>query len=357
MKYIMKTFTKLIIAGTAIIAIIFLFLVAHPAPEFIQPANADIYSFTGIKEGQEFKNAMESLGIHARAYDFNGNTMFFGTSKIKNSRSARQTAILVQDQLVEKGVNETNYLRNEVTLKNADDIKTEDLVKIEKATSAMYKGELVPIRKDNNVYEMSALLGTGALSKFAENAKSRPSATSFAEFSKGYRYVEVRQSEGSNSAEIIAIWSGENFDSRRMTNEKGAQESPPDPEIPACMGCQRIRRVQALDKSEPYNINKWTTSATVASTADFYQLAMKSRGWKMSNKQKKVNKLAYHLPLNINLISKSLSFEKEGRTVEITMMPRKNQSGTDVMSIEKYANTQPNLNEEHIPKSPPTQLF
>ena len=111
MKHTLYIVVKLLAASSAILLIAFAFLTLTPGEDkIIEPANADIYSFVGLDEKNNFSRAMQSMGIKPRAYDFNGNIMYFGTTRVPNSRSAREVAEMVQDQLVESGVNRKNYL-------------------------------------------------------------------------------------------------------------------------------------------------------------------------------------------------------------------------------------------------------
>ncbi|GEM_PF-1455727 len=351
MKNTAKIAFKLLAASSLICVIGFGFLILNPDKEheLVKNADADIYMLDGIEDRNQFKKAVESMGIKARAYDFNGNIMYFGNTRIHDSRSAAETANLVQEQLVFSGVNKKNYIDHNpiLSLKAPKNVLTEaQEAKAQEYRDAMLAGEVVPTRKSNDVIEMSGIMGIKSMDSFnkriAEIPKSQLKGTSLSDFVEGYRYIEVRQNKGSRTAEIIAVWSEDDkFDPKKLANTSNDQ-SAPDPKIPSCMGCKRIRRVQALDKNEPYNINKWVTSSNVSETYRFYERAMLNRGWTTSHKQSKINKLARALPEVAGITGKGLSLEKNGEIIEITILPTKN-GGAQVFSMEQYMDSQPTL--------------
>ena len=192
---------------------------------------------------------------------------------------------------------------------------------------------------------MSGLTGIKSAATLTKNLKGQ-TGKSLGDLSSGYRYVEIHQSPNSRSAEILAVWTDDNFVAEKMTNTGNAQQSSPDPEIPACVGCKRIHRVQALSKSEPYNINHWTTNSNSYSTFSFYVSAMKRRGWKISEKQNKIDRMSEFLPELNAIKSRSITCEKSTKVIEITITPTST-GGTEVMTIEKYENVQPILDQSH----------
>lgn len=350
-----KNSLKLLGAATTILCIGGLFLVLNPQQDkIIKTATADIYMGGESSDGEKFRDAMLALGIRPRAYDFNGNVMFFGNSRVHRSTSAKETANIVQEQLVYSGVNKQNYL-NYKTILNVEKEQgsiTESDENSKNYRDAMLAGELVPTRKDENVYEMSGIVGIQS-DDFSEGTKNlsleEAKEKSLEDYISGYRYVEVRQDKGKTNAEILAVWTGGKFNSKKMRNKPGAQQSPPDPKVPACIGCKRVRRVQALDKDEPYNLNKWVTHSTIDETYNFYLRSMAARGWKESGKQMMFNKLSTVLPELNNIRGRGLTLEKDGEVINITILPKGN-GGAEVFSMEKYGDTQPSL--EKLPIEP-----
>lgn len=344
---------KLIGASSLICLIAFLFMVVSPDEKetLIKTAEADIYMLDGIEDTERFKKAVSAMGIKGRPYDFNGNVMFFGNARIHDSASAEETANLVQQQLVFSGVNKKNYLKYDTQLTTDEqpnaELTEEEAQKAQDYRDAMIAGEVVPTRKTKTLYEMSGVTGIESTKAFAEKtarlSEEEAKGKSLANFINGYRYIEVRQEEGSSTAEILAVWTDDKFDGDKLTNKEGVQQSPPDDKIPACIGCERVRRVQALDKNEPYNINKWVTTSSIDETYDFYLKSMSNRGWKESGKQQKIGKLARALPEVAGIIGRGLSLEKDGEVIEITILPSK-KGGAEVFSMEKYMDTQPTLN-------------
>ncbi len=345
MKKSLNIALKLSFAGASLFLIGSLFLVVNPEKkdEVIKNAHADIYTFTGIDEENNFRRAIEAMGIRPRAYDFNGNLMYFGQGNIAGSRSAAETAYKVQDQLVLSGVNSKNYLGEAKNTSLYDpNASAEEKKNSKELREAIFEGELLPYKQGKHFYQMTSMVGLGSLDSFKEKMKGKTKEEILSldpsENIKGYRYIDISQSEGSRTAEIVAVWTDENYDPKKMLNESDKQ-SPADPSIPACIGCKRVRRVQALDSSEPYNVNKWVTQATVSQTYDFYLQAMENRGWKESGKQQMLNKFAERIPSIPLKGGRGLALEKNGKVINITILPNKN-GGAGVFSIEKYLDNQ-----------------
>ncbi len=342
MKNSLHVFFKLLASSVLILVIGFAFLAANPKKEVVNSAKADIYSFAGLDTKNNFKRAMESLGIRGRAYDFNGNTMYFGTNRVY-SDSAEETAQIVQEALIAAGVNKKNYLNYRDFSATYVPSRIQSKARLGKALDfrkAMLSGEMVPIKKTNTRIEMSAITTTeGGILNVSENENVR----SLSERLNGYRYLEINQAENARHAEIIAVWTDDNFNAGKMANQDGVQQSGPDFEIPACIGCKRVRRVQALDESEPYNMNKWQTPSQVDEIYNFYKQTMGNRGWKESGRQKKLNILAKHFSSLRNIRGRALAMEKDGKVMKITILP-KAKGGAEVFSLEQYNDTQTILN-------------
>ncbi len=359
MKNTALVIIKLVGAASIICLVALVFLVVSPDEKeaLVKTADADIYMLDGSPDKNKYKNAVAALGIKARPYDFNGNIMFFGTARIHNSASAEETANLVQEELVHAGVNKRNYINHQTVLAStmARNLSPEQEIENSESRKAMLAGELVPTRKTKNVYEMSGVLGLGStadafIEKTARMSENEIKGKRVSDLFNGYRYLEVRQDEGSRTAEILTVWTDDDFDAGKLTNEEGVQQSPPDEKIPACVGCKRVRRVAALDKTEPYNINKWNTTSNMDETYDFYLKAMTNRGWKESGKQRVLNKMAELIPNVARLRGRGLSLEKDGEVIEITILPRSTGGGAQVFSMEQYMDTQPTL--DKLPKPP-----
>ena len=346
MKQTFKITIKLLFAATTILVVGALFLMVNPNEkvELIKPVKADIYSFTGIDSENNFRRAIEGMGIKPRSYDLNGNVMYFGNGSVSGSGSAAETAYKVQEQLVASGVNSKNYLGATKDVPIYDPkASAENKSASKELREAIMAGEVMPFKQGKNIQQMTSMMGLGSLEKFKKKTNEMTEQeirnTDPSSFIKGYRYIEVNQSDNSTNAEIIAIWTDEDYDAAKLLNKKGVKQSAPDPTVPACIGCERMRRFQALEKSEPYNMNKWGTNSTVSDTYDFYVQAMGNRGWKESGKQKMLNKYAELIPSIPLNGGRGLSLEKDGKIINITILPD-DKRGTSVFSIEQYLDTQ-----------------
>ena len=232
MNISLQIFFKLLASSVLILVIGFTFLAANPKKEVVNSAKADIYSFTGLDTKNNFKRAMESLGIRGRSYDFNGNMMYFGTNRVY-SDSAEETAQIVQEALIAAGVNEKNYLNYRDFSATYIPSKTQSKARLGNALDfrkAMLSGELVPIKKTKTRIEMSAITTPeGGILNVSKNENVR----SLSQRLNGYRYLEINQAENARHAEIIAVWTDDSFDAGKMANQEGVQQSGPDSEIPA----------------------------------------------------------------------------------------------------------------------------
>jgi hypothetical protein len=118
-----------------------------------------------------------------------------------------------------------------------------------------------------------------------------------------------------------------------MDNRSKKPEGP-DLDVPACFGCERDFRVQSLAPDEKLSSNKWTArQASIAKTSEFYERSMRARGWELSKAQQNMDKIAKYFPEIRDIPGRSLSMERDGSSMMITVLPNPN-GGADVFSLQ-----------------------
>ncbi len=321
----------------------------------VPEAQADIVD-GAVVDGTEFTRAIASLGFKPRAYDMNGNVMYFATGTAPG-KSPHQVMNIIQDEMVEYGVNSKNWL-GEAPLAGSlaksdfqqtfDPAKGFDRSKLESIdnggiSAAMLNGELVPIQNDKNYIATAGVTPGRDVKEVVADFQAAGGRSPIRDFTGGYRFVDATGEPGEDSSMVTAVWTDENFDAKKMDN-RAFKQQPADPNVPACVGCEREFRFQSLQKDEPFRNNKWTAkNASMDNTYDFYQTAMANRGWSESGVQAKLSRLGQYFPEVNQIPGRTLNMTKDGQNMTITLIPSPN-GGTEVFSSEQYGDTQGGLN-------------
>lgn len=321
-------------------------------PGEVKPAVADIVD-GAVKDGSEFTRAMASLGFRPRAYKMNGNVMYFASGSA-DDQTPYEVMNDVQDEMVFYGVNSKNWLAEEpLAMKLAqsgnfqqafDPAKGFDPAKLSLLenggiSQAMLSGELVPLRKDKDYVVTGGVTPGRDVEKVVGSFQKDGGRSPIRDYTGGYRFVDATGEPGENSTMVTAVWTDDDFDAKKMDNRAFKQE-PADPNVPACIGCEREFRFESLQKDEPFRNNKWTAkNASMDGTYDFYQSSMANRGWAESGVQAKLNKLGEYFPEVKQIPGRTLNMTKGGQTMTITLIPSPN-GGTEVYSSEQYGGTQ-----------------
>lgn len=364
MKDIAIVAGKLTTAGVLLCGIGWVILTQDVTPQAeieVAPARADIIDAV-FKDGNEFTRAMASLGFAPRAYDMNGNVMYFA-SGYSEDKTPHEVMNIVQEQLVFYGVNSKNWLEHEPVAEQLakhgeyqqifDPTKPYDKEKFRKLendgmSNAMLKGEVVPMRSDSNYIMMGGVTPNKDVGKIVKEYQNAGARSPIRDYLGGYRFIDATAEPGERRTMITAVWTDEDFDAKKMDN-RAFKQQPADPNVPACVGCQREFRVQSLQENEPFRQNKWTAkNAGMDDTYSFYQRAMASRGWRESGVQQKLSKLAEFFPQIAQIPGRTLNLEKDGKNMTIVLLPAPD-GGTQVYSNEQYddAQTSFNVDEQH----------
>jgi len=342
---------KLTVTGGIVFAIGFATLTQNPAePTQVTEASADISFFNG-KDGSEFTRAMASLGLEPRPYDFNGNVMYFA-SGYADGKTPDDILHIVQDELVRYGVNKANY--SDVTpmqehLRSVDWRKDQDgagFAPLAGVSKAYLSGEVIPIDKSPHYVAMAGVNPQKSYDKIIDDYRAHPSG-GVNEQLGGYRFIDATAEPSLDRTMVTAVWSDDDFSANKFEN-KSFIKSPPDPNVPSCIGCDRDFRMKSLAPNEPFAANKFTTNADLNTTYSFYKTAMENRGWQESGFQPKLDKIAQHLP-EARIQGRILNMEQGDRAMNIIMIP--NEDGqVSVYATEEGKGAQEGLFRMGIPK-------
>lgn len=336
---------KLACTGAIIFGIAFLFATQSTDGEMgeVEEANADVGWFNAGSDGHEFTRAIAAAGLEPRPYDYNGNRMYFAAGHAEGRPADIEKTM--QDVFVDYDVNEENHAGAPLLQARAASInfmtqagQKELGQELEEPAKALMRGDVMPVQRSKDYVAMVGYDWKYSYDEMGEKVASgeiKPGDMDPNEMSKGYKFLDATYEPGTGSSQVTSVWSGQDFDPKKMTNES-FKTAPPDPEVPSCMGCERRIRFQSLSSKEPYGSNQWATGMGIRETADFYRTAMQNRGWAEVGSQAKIDKVADHLPAVAKIQGSMLQFEREGEMLHIALIPD-GRGGTEVMSTQRYS--------------------
>ena len=340
---------KLALAGATVFGIGFAIVTRDLDPQapvaemgHVAEAEADLIDGWGVDtEDVKFARAVSAMGMRPRAYDYNGNVVYFATG-YADGETPMEAAHRFQEELVYYGVNARNHA-SDVALGTRflatggefeDPAEAGHLFEAARPTArASLNGEVVPVEVRREYVSMSGLELAGGVDDVlaAYRSHGKTGSRPLRELMKGYRFFDATMEPESRRSMLTAVWTRDaDFDPRRMEDATDDQ-SPPDPSIPPCMGCDRDFRFQSLNPGEPFAANKWTTGATPQQTYTFYRDQMEARGWRETGVQPYLDRIAQIVPKVAALQGRMLSMEKDGQSMSIALIPD-GRGGTQVIS-------------------------
>jgi hypothetical protein len=346
-----KNIVKLAGTGAVIFGIGFATLVQNPEqPTEVAEVTADITLFSG-NDGTEYTRAMASLGLEPRPYDLNGNVMYFATG-YADGKSPEEVMQIVQKELVRYGINSKDY--SDITPMHAhlkaqkwtEDSGTEGFEGIQDISAAYLKGEVMPIEKRPGYIAMAGVNPQKSYEKIIEDYQEHKHL-GLNEQLGAYRFIDATSEPEFNRTMVTAVWSADDFSAAKLENKTFIQ-APPDPNVPACMGCERDFRMKSLATNEPFSANKFTTQTDLDTTYNFYKRAMEARGWRESGFQAKLNKVAEVLP-EARIAGRTLNMEQGDRAMNIILIPDE-QGKVTVYATEEGEGAQKGLYQMDLPR-------
>lgn len=287
---------KVLAAALTINAVAWGILILQPDGE-VKESSADIamLSFLPNSSTQRFVTALDRLGHEPpRAYTYEGNDVFFSV----NFSPKRPEELLrdYQDEFVRQGVNEKAYapLKSEpYEITDFSTVTDEHSARI----AAMLSGQLVPreVSPDKFVLHAAQLRSDvtnspDEINKAEEFEKmignmspaAKQNVRGFENLFKSFRHVTAEWSEEDRATTITAVWSGEDYDVRKIlpkeaggiTTGRGA-----DPDVPPCFGCERISSFESQQPDEPFKTYVFTSNQSPQHVIQTYARLLPSRGW------------------------------------------------------------------------------
>ncbi len=312
--------TKLTFAGAVVFAIAFSFGVFDERIE-VKETQADIVDFGDATKTAQFVDALDRLGHdNPRAFDLNGNVVYFSTE------SYRKDPIHVYQDYQEE------FHRSGINSKAYEKIENDDPDYI----LAAVRGEIVPLKMDENYISMGGMLTRGDAETEEEYTELiYDAAEGPAALFRGHRHIEIVKDKDGMGSEAIAMFSGEDFNYDKMKPGYDGPGANPDAIFPSCPGCTRLTRFSDLNAdSPPFTINSYETPRTADSTTKFYVESMRRRGWEMTEASAMFYKLKKHVGFEGDDATQ-IQFSKNGEFMTVLMYPNK-EGGLDVHGTRTY---------------------
>ena len=312
-------FLKITIAGAIVFSIAFAFGVFDEQIE-VPEIKADIFDFGKQTNTAKFVNSLKSLGHESpRPFDLNGNVVYFSNKRYLDD--PRMIMTRYQDEFKAEGINSKRWM-------HTNDNSGEFL-------KASMSGEIVPLSIEDDYVSMGGMLTRGDIekdedfNKIIETAVKGPAA-----LFRGHRFIEIKKNSNGQGSEAIAMFSGEDFDFKKMKPGYDGPGAEPDVEFPSCPGCTRLTRFADLRSDSPYRINSFQTRRSMDGTSKFYIDSMARRGWTMTETTSMFRKLKKHVGFEGD-DAQQLQFSKNGEFMTVLLYPNDN-GGIDVHGTITY---------------------
>lgn len=295
----LKNTLKVTAAGATIFAIGTAVLTLEPDTPEVKDVEADILAlnFGPQSTNEKFTEAIDELGLdEPRAYDWNGNKVFFSTMTTQDEPI--QVLRQFQDKFVEKGINKKRWTRSlpkSEAAANPQDWKHLPKGEREEAAamleqrfdrvSEFMSGGIVPTQISEDYVSMTGMESKGDAEHGLEFLNEVLGAGGFTEASKqvkSMRWVEAIR-EGSRTR-VSAVWSDDELDMSKFEESRHASRVSASTTVPVCMGCERKMRFAGESEGEErYASNVFVGDLSVEDAISFYKRAMPNRGWKLSD--------------------------------------------------------------------------
>lgn len=281
----LRTLFKLGLTGATIFMIWLVFLVVGSAGP-VQDASADIFTFSFSPKSQKDRFE-ESLKKHnfgkVRGYDWNGNQLYFSSMVTRDDPV--QVLERMQRTFVETGVNQHAHRQ---AFPGLDGIMSNSQQVAEEAGDAhmrwsddFFGGGVVPIGVLSDHVVMAGAESRGKASNAFDFIREQMSADgSMMDTVRGMRFVEAFRENG--QTRVHAIWSDDELDLRKLH----ADQSGYDPEVPACIGCNRLMRLGGQGAERDYVTTIFEGQRSPTEMIRFYDQSLLARGWVRSDRDK-----------------------------------------------------------------------
>lgn len=303
---------KMTVAGAIVATIAFGFGVFDETAS-VPASNADIFAmdFADRTSTEKFVASLEELG-HNRpeVYNLNGNTVFF--SSAFHEQEPRAVMEKYQREFHEQGLNPELFL--EVNDANSD-----------RMMKTALSGGVVPmmISEDNILLGGVVSVGdTRTEEDLVRNFEANKGKAPWKLFD-AHRYVEINRDGGRTL--VTSSWSDKGFDYEKMIPGSRAAGANTDPDVPACPGC--VRLTSFSDEGEGhYRNNVYFGVSDVRSQADFYDQAMRARGWEQTETSRVMGTMSQYVEFD-GQDGIMREYIRDGEMMQVMALPDPNGEG------------------------------
>ena len=346
----MKTTLKLTACTALVIGLGALFLLASPKQGGLPVAEATIVDFDFMAprtNTQKFAAALDLLGHEKpRVFDYNGTQVFFSTASFQ--KPPHDLIRRYQQTFVQEGVNSKMWDVDDPIPTGED---AQKLALIHRA-GAMLSGEIQVIHHDDDhVIMAGALIDQTAPNALIPTGKQEGTTleveADFSKIFKSHRHIDLEWHPIRQETVVTASWSDETFEIQKTQPaaylDPMTQHLSPDPDVPPCLGCERLTRFAAESEGDKGFVKQiFATPQDAQSVALFYRTAMTQRGWALSE----INSTMHTIRASHALVDSpqeedatsaqplTLQFTKEGRFLTFVITPEDTQTMISVMNTD-----------------------
>ena len=253
----------------------------------ISESQADISWLSPFERSNtdRFGEALENMGHRdAERYELNGNTVYFSTTT-----SRKQPAQLMaeyQEEFRRQGLNDRIYV--DLDADEQDD-----------RTETALTGGLIPLAMTDDFVALGGVITANKASDSSELVENYSDSDDKHDLFRAHRYVEISRQADSRHTSVVASWSDEDFDHRKMiAGDDSAQGY--DTVVPPCPGCTRLSRFAEDDPNLGGRVDmSFIGPASIERTRAFYAQALAQAGWQRESLNQEFHDLQqwFHIDL------------------------------------------------------------
>lgn len=271
-------------------------------------AHADITDFGWMAPAshtEKFVNTLDRLGHEKpRTYNYNGTEVFFSVNTSK--KTPRELFLDYQQEFVRQGVNDKVYPAGSLSAFKRQSPEERGEQSLSRAR-ALLTGNMIPLHLESDGFVLGGATIKGN-PKSAEELEKMHFDTSkpivpFHELFGAHHYVQADWDPLNKITTVTASWGDENFDAHlALPKEWGGtpEKSPPDTEVPTCIGCERLSRFAGIANERPYVYQIFKARQSAQAILNFYEQALTRRGWAQTDTSRITQKaLKYTIYSNV----------------------------------------------------------
>jgi hypothetical protein len=303
---------------------------------FVSEAGADIVTstFAPKTEQAKFVDSLRESGFSKpRMYDYDGNTVFFSTKTTRKSPllAARE----LQETFYKNGVNERTYNGlPKLDIREEEKHDKEAFEEVLASHRQLFDGQMVPVMWTDDEVRMGGLEMEGEPESH-EILEAFARGRNILEGVKRIRYVDAFRSSPTGKTTMTATWSDDDLDFRKFASA-GAPGTSVDRTVPACPGCNRVRRFGGTEREASYVENVYEGRRSPDQMRMFYRKALAKRGWKLSDSSKLIQEMERQ---GFKQVDKDAQFDAYAR-------------GKTFLHVLTYRDRQSGLTNVHIMRGP-----